>query len=181
VPPSRTNALVRPNNRRTNAERTRSFLPLPLLLSLLRLCLRLSLSKRSPQITLGPPVEATAESPPKHAQQPAPITSPRLQRASASLGRSIPPACRWCHLDAPEPSARVYVPAIGMAKSVCHESHVCLMGTSRAGKTSLAVAMLRAWVARYERAAMFVPTHRAEKPAKEVTNAQGFSPGRCGP
>jgi DNA replication protein DnaC len=34
------------------------------------------------------------------------------------------------------------------------------MGTSRAGKTSLAVAMVRAWVAKHERAAMFVPAHR---------------------
>lgn len=52
------------------------------------------------------------------------------------------------------------MPAIGIGKIACHEPRVCLMGTSRGGKTSLAVAMLRAWVAKHERAAMFVPAHR---------------------
>jgi hypothetical protein len=63
-------------------------------------------------------------------------------------------------LDAKELPDRVSVPAIGIGKTACFEPRVCLMGSTRAGKTSLAVAMLRAWVAKYERIALFVPAHR---------------------
>jgi hypothetical protein len=106
--------------------------------------------------TFGPPVEARAEETPA----PTHTQSPRLRRASAALERSIPPALRWCHLDAPELPARVYGPAIAVAEGACHEDRVCLMGATRAGKTSLAVAMLRAWVARNERSALFVHAYR---------------------
>jgi len=106
--------------------------------------------------TFGPPVEESAAA----TTDPVATRSPRLRRASASLERSIPPALGWCSLDAPELPERVYGPAIGMAKSACHEDRLCLLGASRAGKTSLAVAMLRAWVEKYERPAMFVAAHR---------------------
>jgi hypothetical protein len=91
---------------------------------------------------------------------PAPAANARLRRASASLERSIPPTYAWATLDAPELPERVHVPAIGIGKFACHEPRVCFTGTSRAGKTSLAIAMLRAWVAKHERAAMFVAAHR---------------------
>jgi hypothetical protein len=91
---------------------------------------------------------------------PTPAANARLRRASASLERSIPPAYSEARLDAPELSERVYGPAIGVGKSACHSPRVCLMGSSRAGKTSLGVAMLRAWVAHHERGAVFVAAHR---------------------
>ncbi len=110
--------------------------------------------------TFGAPAPPTAEAAPDSAPDRTPAVSPRLRRASAALERSIPPTYRWAALDAPELPDRVSVPAIGIGKIACHEPRVCLMGTSRGGKTSLAVAMLRAWVAKHERAAMFVPAHR---------------------
>jgi hypothetical protein len=106
--------------------------------------------------TFGPMPAPVNDSDPKPLQD----ANPRLRRASASLERSIPSAYRWCHMDAPELPERVYVPAIGIAKNACHEPRICVMGSSRAGKTSLAVAMLRAWVSKYGRVAMFVPAHR---------------------
>jgi hypothetical protein len=99
------------------------------------------------------PIEAADEKPEE-------FDIPRLRRSSASLERSIPATYRWCHLGAPELSERVYGPAVGIGKNACHQARVCLIGTSRAGKTSLAVAMLRAWVTKYERSAVFVPAHR---------------------
>ena len=89
-----------------------------------------------------------------------PTTSPRLRRARASLERSIPSAYAWATLDAPELPERVYGPAIGIGQMAYHQPRVCLIGPSRVGKTSLAVAMLRAWVAQHERSAMFVASHR---------------------
>jgi DNA replication protein DnaC len=78
----------------------------------------------------------------------------------ASLKRSIPPTYAWATLDAPELPERVYAPAIVIGQTVCHEPRVCLMGASRSGKTSLAVAMMRAWVVKQERPALFVAAHR---------------------
>lgn len=106
--------------------------------------------------TFGP-IPAPVEEP-----EPAPtqVANTRLRRASAILERSIPPTYRWCHLDAPELSERVYGPAIAMGKNDWREPRICLMGASRAGKTSLAVAMLRAWVLGHQRVAVFVPAHR---------------------
>lgn len=92
--------------------------------------------------------------------KPVVVASSRLRRASASLERSVPSTYRWCHLDAPELPGRVYGPAIRIGKEACHEARVCLMGASRAGKTSLAVAMLRAWVEKHECGAVFVAAHK---------------------
>jgi hypothetical protein len=106
--------------------------------------------------TFGPkpaPVEITEGNPGK-------VGNPRLRRASASLERSVPPAYAWATFDTPELSERVHAPAIDIGRDACHEPRICVMGTSRAGKTSLAVAMLRAWVSKHERAAVFVPAHR---------------------
>src|ERR1700727_2520431 len=91
--------------------------------------------------TFGPmpaPVDSAESNPVK-------VATSRLRRPAATLERSIPPAHRWCHLNAPELSERVYGPAIGIGKVAWQESRICLTGASRAGKTSLAVAMLRAW------------------------------------
>jgi hypothetical protein len=110
--------------------------------------------------TFGPTPPPTAEATPEPAAISPSATNARLRRASASLERSIPPTYRWATFDARELSERVYGPAIGIGKMASHEPRVCLTGTSRAGKTSLAVAMLRTWVTKHERAAMFVPAHR---------------------
>jgi hypothetical protein len=106
--------------------------------------------------TFGPPVSEARVATADHRPGP----TPRLRRASAALERSIPPALGWARLDAPELSERVYVPAIGIARNAFRDSRVCLMGSSRAGKTSLGVAMLRAWVDASERSALFVAAHR---------------------
>ena len=110
--------------------------------------------------TFGPIPAPTAESAPEAPPDPTPLATARLRRARDVLRRSVPPAYAWAHLDAPELSGRVYVPAIGIAKNAYLEPRVCLTGATRAGKTSLAVAMLRAWVEHQERVAMFIPAHR---------------------
>jgi hypothetical protein len=104
----------------------------------------------------GPIPEPTAVDAP----DPTPPLNARLRRASASLERSIPPAYAWASFDAPALSERVYAPAIAVGRNACQSPRVCLTGSSRAGKTSLGVAMLRAWVAKHERAALFTPAHR---------------------
>ena len=106
--------------------------------------------------TFGPPVEEPVATTTDLTTAP----TPRLRRASASLERSLPPVLGWCRLDAPELSERVYGPAIDIGKIAFREDRLCLMGASRAGKTSLAVAMLRAWVETHHRSAMFVAAHR---------------------
>ena len=108
----------------------------------------------------GPIPAPTAIEAPTTSPDPTPAMSPRLRRASASLERSIPPTYRWATLDAKELPDRVCAPAIGIGKTAYHEPRVCLMGQTRSGKTSLAVAMLRAWVAKHERIALFIPAHR---------------------
>ena len=63
-------------------------------------------------------------------------------------------------LNAKELPGRVYLLAIGIGKAAYHGPRVCLMGQTRSAKTSVAVAMLRAWVERHERIALFIPAHR---------------------
>jgi hypothetical protein len=85
----------------------------------------------------------------------------RRQEALRSLARSIPPVYRWASFIAPELAERVPTPgAIVDARRVCLSPRVCLMGASRTGKTSLAVAMLRRWVAEHARPAEFIAVHR---------------------
>ena len=108
----------------------------------------------------GPPAAEAQHAAPCRSPDAAPAVSPRWQRANALLERSLPPSHVECRLDAPELSKRVCGAAIGIGGRAFHEPRVCFIGASRAGKTSLAVAMLRAWVARYERRAMFFAAHR---------------------
>jgi DNA replication protein DnaC len=79
---------------------------------------------------------------------------------AAFLERTIPPAYRWARFDAPELAERAPAASVALAESFCAEPRVCLMGVSRAGKTSLGVAMIRAWVARARRPAAFVHAYR---------------------
>jgi hypothetical protein len=84
----------------------------------------------------------------------------RRKEALAALERTLPPAYRWASFSAPELPARVPPPSIGVAQSSWREPRLCVMGICRAGKTSLAVAMLRQWATWSERAAAFLHAHR---------------------
>jgi DNA replication protein DnaC len=85
----------------------------------------------------------------------------RRHEALRSLARSIPPVYRWASFVAPELAERVATPdAIADARRICLSPRVCLMGPSRVGKTSLAVAMLRRWVSEHGRNAEFIAVHR---------------------
>jgi DNA replication protein DnaC len=85
----------------------------------------------------------------------------RRHEALRSLARSIPPVYRWASFVAPELAERVATPdAIADARRIRLSPRVCLMGASRTGKTSLAVAMLRRWVSEYGRHAEFIAVHR---------------------
>jgi DNA replication protein DnaC len=85
----------------------------------------------------------------------------RRHEALMSLARSIPPVYRWASFVAPELAERVATPgAIAHARRICLSPRVCLMGASRVGKTSLAVAMLRRWVSEHVRPAEFIAVHR---------------------
>jgi DNA replication protein DnaC len=85
----------------------------------------------------------------------------RRDEALRSLARSIPPVYRWASFHAPELAERVARPgAIADARRICLSPRVCLMGASRAGKTSLAVAMLRRWASEHGRNAEFIAVHR---------------------
>jgi chloramphenicol 3-O-phosphotransferase len=100
---------------------------------------------------------------PKPTTQPSATVDPkraRRRRAVVSLERSIPPAYRECHFDTPTLSSRVCGAAIGIGRSSCDQPRVVLMGTARAGKTSLGVAMLWHSVTTTEREAVFVHAHR---------------------
>jgi DNA replication protein DnaC len=84
----------------------------------------------------------------------------RKREALAALERTIQPIYRWARFSAPELAERVPKAAIAQAEDSWRESRVCLVGASRAGKTSLGVAMLRQWVAANGRAAAFVPAYK---------------------
>jgi DNA replication protein DnaC len=85
----------------------------------------------------------------------------RRHEAPMALARSIPPVYRWASFIAPELAERVATPdAVAHARRICPSPRVCLMGPSRVGKTSLAVAMLRRWVSEHGRTAEFIAVHR---------------------
>ena len=85
----------------------------------------------------------------------------RRHEALMALARSIPQVYRWASFVAPELAERVATPdAIADARRICLSPRVCLMGPSRVGKTSLAVAMLRRWVSEHGRTAEFIAVHR---------------------
>jgi hypothetical protein len=76
------------------------------------------------------------------------------------LERTIPPAYRWARFGAAELTERAPPASVALAEASCVEPRVCLMGVSRAGKTSLGVAMIRDWVQRARRPAAFVHAFR---------------------
>jgi hypothetical protein len=84
----------------------------------------------------------------------------RRSEALAALERTIPPVYRWAHFAAPELRERVPVAAVATGQSSWREPRICLMGICRAGKTSLAVAMLRQWVSSSGRAAAFLHAYK---------------------
>jgi DNA replication protein DnaC len=96
------------------------------------------------------------------ADEPADASGNEQRRAALSaLEKTIPNSYRWARFSAPE--LRQRVPASALAAAVAYawqHDRVCLMGASRAGKTSLAVAMLRCWVSRANRPAAFVHAYR---------------------
>jgi len=84
----------------------------------------------------------------------------RKNPGAVFLERTLPPAYRWARFDADELGERVPHASITLAYEAAAEPRVCLMGVSRAGKTSLGVAMLREWVQHARRPAAFVHAHR---------------------
>ena len=76
------------------------------------------------------------------------------------LERTIPPAYQWARFGTSELTERVPKASIALAEASSAKPRVCLMGVSRAGKTSLGVAMLRHWVVRARRPAAFVHAYR---------------------
>jgi DNA replication protein DnaC len=85
----------------------------------------------------------------------------RRHEALRSVARSIPPVYRWSSFIAPELTERVATPgAIADGRRICLSPRVGLMGPSRAGKTSLAVAMLRGWVSEHGRPAEFIRVYQ---------------------
>jgi len=80
--------------------------------------------------------------------------------ALAALERTIPPVYRWSRFSAPELRERVPVAAIALGQSSCREPRICVMGICRAGKTSLAVAMLRQWVVSSGRCGAFLHAYK---------------------
>jgi DNA replication protein DnaC len=78
-----------------------------------------------------------------------------------ALEKTIPDSYRWARFGAPELRQRVPAPALAAAVAYgWRHDRVCLMGASRGGKTSLAVAMLRRWVSHTKRPAAFVHAYR---------------------
>jgi hypothetical protein len=89
-------------------------------------------------------------------------TSEREKRAAAvsALEGTIPELYRWSRFSAPELGQRVPKPALASAENAWTHDRVCLMGASRAGKTSLAVAMIRRRVSHVGRAAVFLHAYK---------------------
>ena len=104
------------------------------------------------RVKLGPlpPISTDAWEP--EPERPAP--------GAVYLERTIPPAYKWSRFDSEELAERVPQASAALAEASCKEPRVCLMGVSRAGKTSLGVAMIRAWVTRARRPAAFVHAYR---------------------
>jgi hypothetical protein len=100
-----------------------------------------------------------ASTPDMNAREGPDATAAKRQDALAALERTIQPVYRWARFSAPELPERIPASAIAQAKASWREPRVCLMGVSRAGKTSLAVAMLRQWVSSSARFGAFVPAY----------------------
>jgi DNA replication protein DnaC len=102
---------------------------------------------------IPPPVHGAAE----------PADAPAKEKRSAAIAaleKTIPASYRWAHFSAPELRQRAPAAAFAWAEDAWRHDRVCLMGASRAGKTSLAVAMLRRWVSHASRPAALVHAYR---------------------
>ena len=85
----------------------------------------------------------------------------KRREALMALERTLPAAYAWARFSAPELAQRVTgADTIATARRLCTSARVCIMGPSQAGKTSLAVAMLRRRVWESAVLAAFVPAHR---------------------
>jgi DNA replication protein DnaC len=99
--------------------------------------------------------------PPAHGtDDPPDIGRDQRTTALSALEKTIPASYRWARFSAPELRQRVPAPALAFAQDAWRHDRVCLMGASRAGKTSLAVAMLRRWASHASRAGVFVHAYR---------------------
>jgi hypothetical protein len=85
----------------------------------------------------------------------------RRREAMVSLERTIPPAFQWARFAAPQLALRVLPRSAASEGQAASESaRMCLIGAARAGKTSLAVAMLRRRVSKTGMTAIFFPAQR---------------------
>jgi hypothetical protein len=80
--------------------------------------------------------------------------------AISALEETIPELYRWSRFSAPELPGRVPEAALVAAGEAWRDDRLCLAGASRAGKTSLAVAMLRRWVSHKGKRAAFVHAYQ---------------------
>lgn len=80
----------------------------------------------------------------------------RRAEAVRSLEATIPVAFRWARLDEGPLAARVAPPGPAAATTLISSRRLVLVGISGAGKTSLAVAMARAWVRHRAKPGAFV-------------------------
>jgi hypothetical protein len=106
----------------------------------------------------------------------------RRRDAVAELERSVPAAYKWAKLGAPELEARTGGAASwAQGESIWREPKVLLYGAASTGKTSLAVACLRRWVAGYARPAGFLHAHalgvaRIQHPAGTASPRSSTAP-----
>jgi len=99
--------------------------------------------------------------PPAHdAEGPSDAGRDTRSTALSALEKTVPASYRWSRFSAPELRQRVPAPALAWAQNAWRDDRMCLMGASRAGKTSLAVAMLRRWASHASRPAAFVHAYR---------------------
>jgi hypothetical protein len=88
--------------------------------------------------------------------EPDDVPRKRRREVLATLGRTLPKAYQWARFDAPELGTRVGDAATrALADGTWREPKVVFVGGAGAGKTSLAVACLRRWVAESVRAGGF--------------------------
>lgn len=96
-----------------------------------------------------------------------------VARAIAETMRSVPTSFAWAHFDAPELEKRVKpAEAIATARDATRALSVVLQGDAGSGKTSLAIAMLRAISERGDRG-MFVDARALARARHEQSLGEG--------